>query len=119
MNEIHTATEQGDLERVKEILHHDPAQVHARTTEEGSGDQPLHLAAWQGKKKIAEALLDAGADINATGDGGRTPLFYAVEKNHPTLIKMLIDRGANVNVNNEARCSPLYIAAAVGDQKAV
>lgn len=99
-----------------EILNSAPSEVHARIEE---GDQPLHLAAWQGRKKIAEYLLDSGADINSHGHRGRTPLHYAVENDHPTIIKLLIERGADLNARTEPGCTALYLAASVGDETIV
>ncbi|MCH7726633.1 MAG: ankyrin repeat domain-containing protein [Planctomycetes bacterium] len=117
MNDIHKATERGKFDLVKEILDSDPTQVHARTTGLPPGDQPLHLAAWQGRKKIAEYLLDAGADINSRGESGRTPLHYAFEGPSQAIIKLLIERGADLNARMDVGCTALYLAASVGDEK--
>ena len=89
MNDIHKATERRKFQLVFEILQKDPSQVHARTTGLVPNNQPLHLAAWQGRKKLAKLILNAGADINARGDSGRTPLCYAVENDSAALIKLL------------------------------
>lgn len=99
------------------ILEKDPTQVHARTTGRVPHNQPLHLAAWQGRKKIAECLLNAGADIDSRGDGGRTPLHYAIEKRSQAMVKLLIDRGAELNARTEVGCTALYLAASVGDEE--
>ena len=117
MNDIHKATERRKFQLVFEILQKDPSQVHARTTGLVPNNQPLHLAAWQGRKKLAKLFLNAGADINARGDSGRTPLCYAVENDSAALIKLLIERGADLNIRPDAGCTPLYFAAAVGDVK--
>ena len=41
---------------------------------------PLHLAALNGQKKIAELLIAKGADVNAKDIGGETPLDWAARE---------------------------------------
>ena len=50
------------------------ADINAR---DRSGKTPLHLAAYGGKKRMAELLIASGADINARDDSGCTPLKAA------------------------------------------
>ena len=38
---------------------------------------PLHHAAFEGYKEVAELLIAKGADVNATADTGATPLGLA------------------------------------------
>ncbi len=47
------------------------------------------------------ALLDKGADVNATGDGaGVTPLIIAVARQQMATVKLLLSRGANIRVKD-------------------
>ncbi|MDE1045670.1 MAG: ankyrin repeat domain-containing protein, partial [Nitrospinaceae bacterium] len=41
------------------------------------GHTPLHQAALDGQKEIAELLIAEGADVNAKDRGGQTPLDWA------------------------------------------
>ena len=41
---------------------------------------PLHYAAANGHKEIAELLIEKGADLNAKNVVGMTPLHYATTK---------------------------------------
>ena len=50
--------------------------------------------------KVAEFLLDKGADITSRDMYGKDVLFYAVAKNNPRIIELLIDRGAIINASN-------------------
>ena len=43
------------------------------------GNTPLHCAAWIGAADVIATLLDAGADVHARNDGGRSPLHYAIQ----------------------------------------
>ena len=76
------------------------------------GFAPLHLAARQGYIDVANALLDAGADVNqrTTGDQS-TALVVAIVNGRFDLAKQLLDRGADPNLaqaNNGV--TPLYAA---------
>ena len=73
------------------------------------GLTPLLYAARQGYLESAEALLKAGADVNATSKGdGSSPLLMAVINGHFDLAKMLIDRGADVNAQSDQGVAPLF-----------
>jgi ankyrin repeat protein len=73
------------------------------------GLTPLLYAVRQGYHESAEALLKAGADVNAKSKGdGTTPLLMAVINGHFDLAKTLIDRGADVNAQSDQGVAPLY-----------
>ena len=63
----------------------------------------------RGHIATAEALIDAGADINQETEGdGTEPLLMATINGHFDLAMRLIERGADANVANEANATPLY-----------
>lgn len=68
---------------------------------EGPGGRttPLITAAYANSNvKIIKALLDAGANINASGTNSSTPLSSAIDKNpNPEIIKLLLARGAKMS----------------------
>lgn len=95
-----------------------PSMVDARRR---NGFTPLHLAAIHGHRGVAHALLDEGADIEAT-DGviGWTPLHCAADNGRSRVVSLLLERGANVNAQDgEVGWTPLHLAAMRGHQRVV
>jgi quinoprotein dehydrogenase-associated probable ABC transporter substrate-binding protein len=77
------------------------------------GLTPLAIAAQNGKIKAAQALVAAGADVNApVAKGGYTPLMLAAISGSTDLTAALIDHGAKVNAVNPGGVTALMIAAA-------
>jgi len=77
--------------------------------------------------KIAERLIDKGADVNATADIGyfvdSTPLMCAAGSGHVEMVKLLLDKGAKVNVASPSGmfsgCTALHRAAEAGHRNVV
>ena len=71
------------------------ADVNAR---DAGGATPLHLAAAQGFKSVAEVLLAAKADVNARDQRGDTPLHMAAAAGQTALVDLLLAHKAEVNI---------------------
>jgi ankyrin repeat protein len=76
----------------------------------GGGLTPLVFAAREGDIESAQALLDAGADVDQTTEYGWTPLLTAVNNRNYQLARYLVERGADVNAANKGGWTPLYLA---------
>ena len=64
-------------------------------------------------------LLDAGADIDATSQLGRTPLIVAAATSHSAdVVRLLLSRGANVNARDKLGITPLIAAANADNREA-
>lgn len=63
---------------------------------------------------IMDAMIAAGAEVNPTGEFGRSPLTYAIGKRDKVMFKALIARGADVNLKNSNGTTPLMVAAMSG-----
>jgi ankyrin repeat protein len=73
------------------------------------GLTPLLYAVRQGFHESVEALLAAGADVNAPSLGdGTTPLLMAIINGHFDLAKTLLEKGANPNTTSTQGVGPLY-----------
>ena len=54
-------------------------------------------AAAEGHAPVMRALIEAGADINATLTFGFTPFFFAVREGRIEAVRLLLERGIDVN----------------------
>jgi len=64
---------------------------------------------------IGELLLNAGCDVNAADNKGRTPLMYAAIFERPSVVNLLLKRGANINVKDHDGLSALDWAKKSGN----
>ena len=137
---IVVAVELGNIEAVKQHLN-DGTEVNAKG---GTGRTPLHWAAIEGHKEIAELLIAEGADVNAKDDDGYTPLDTAIRRKRPETADLLrkhggktgtihvvarngdlagvqahLDAGVDVNVKDKYGDTPLHEAARYGHEEIV
>ncbi|MDI1227883.1 MAG: ankyrin repeat domain-containing protein [bacterium] len=74
-------------------------------------DKKLRKAAKRGDAVEITRLLDAGADINATGGfWGNTALGWAADQGHLHSVQLLLERGAKIDEPNSLGWSPLVNA---------
>ncbi|MBV9575813.1 MAG: ankyrin repeat domain-containing protein, partial [Gammaproteobacteria bacterium] len=85
-----------------------------------TGDTPLHAAAILGHDAIAAALLDKGANINATSlSSSNTPLIYATKYGHTSTVELLIKNGAEIDKRSACGATPLLFAVENNNKEVV
>ncbi len=98
------AIRSGDLDALAELLGANPGLAAARLRDRCGSRTPLHVVTdWPGYfpngPEVARALLAAGADPNAAGEGGQfaeTPLHWAASSDDADVAEVLIDGGADI-----------------------
>ncbi len=118
---LHDAVIRGDLERISALLN-SGADVNAtiRSAENFSsewGATPLHLAARDGRRDIADTLLRAGANARAADARGATALHWGCGSSE--IASILASAGADPNARDVAGRSPLHWAANIGSAEGV
>lgn len=136
----------GDLAGVVRSLKNGAPVDVRNDREETRGMTPLMLAAEGGRLDVVEALLAAGADVNASDDPGgkpdpglrfvlreagldelnrakyrlnRTPLIFSAIGGHANVVSALLARGAKVNHKDYASCTALHVAARQGRHEVI
>jgi ankyrin repeat protein len=85
----------GTDETVKLLVEEFHADLSLRLV---TGSLPIHSAAIWDNSKGLELLVQAGSDINATNDSGRTPLHWAADRATTGAVKWLLDHGADDSI---------------------
>lgn len=98
-----------DMQLIKAIYENDIATVKAHidagadvNTCNVHGATLLAAAVVCGKNtEIVDLLIEAGANVNAKDESGRTPLFCATFLKKPEMAQVLVNAGADVNVQDK------------------
>jgi len=105
---LHFAAGSGDLQEVKRLL----AANEAVNAFDDLGLTPLHHAIRRGHLNVANALLLAGANVNAVDESkaGNTPLADVVGECSLEVAKFLLEHGADPRIPGTMQLTALYRA---------
>jgi ankyrin repeat protein len=113
---IADAAQRGDRDAVKALLK-EAADVNGA---QGDGMTGLHWAAIKGDAEMAQMLVYAGANVNATTRlGSYTPMFLAARQGQAAVIPVLVKAGAKATQTTTTGTTPLMVAAASGSAETV
>lgn len=110
------ASSLGNFERVKKLI--EEMNVSANVVDP-LGRRPILAALESGNLKIAEYLLDHGADINARDIRGNTALILAARFDRIKPFKFLLENKAQVNLVSDLGRSALFEASLVANLEMV
>ena len=143
--DIYSAIEEGNLEKVREYLENDPGLINQKNQglltplnlaaeknqpeiaafllEKGAdpaiGDRenslPIHLAAVSGSIPVVDLLLEKGVDVDSRDINQMTPLLFAVSRSQLEMANHLIQQGANVKAENISGMGVMHYAAYSGN----
>ena len=124
-NEGHTclmhAAWQGNIEIVRYLVGLPEVDLNRQSTAiaDASNHTALHLAVFRKHTDVMQVLIDAGADIDAQNNEGRSPLHSACKYGTLDVVKMLVRAGAGVRVTDNDGCTCLILAARCGHTETV
>jgi len=108
---LHEASCCGQLLATRWLLIHG-ADIRAK---DGACCEPLHLAALHGQARVAQALLDAAAHVDANHTrGGTKALSQAAFNGHPSVSATLLAARARVDAQDSLGMTALHYAALRG-----
>lgn len=112
---IQAAIDNASVARIRDLI---AAHPDCADKDLGNGMSPLLYAALSGYTNIAEALIAAGADVNAVrASDGVTPLIVASAKGHVSMVKLLLAHGADVSAYDAYGYFPLWYAFNQGNEE--
>jgi len=108
---LHQTIRKGDDAKIKELVQKIKVNLEA---EDAFEKKPLYVAALKNQVKIADTLLDCGANPNAKSNGN-TALEMVARQGNIEMLKLLLSRGAIIEAKS---CILLHAAAAsIKDQE--
>ncbi|GFR07832.1 BCL-6 corepressor [Trichonephila clavata] len=105
--QLHRAARLGYPQAVAYCLKSKCVSVNVR---DNAGYTPLHECCSRGHLDIARALLQYGADVNASAAGGIRPLHDAVENDHVEIVRLLLSYGADPTITTYSGLEPIKLA---------
>ena len=114
---LHLAAAFADEDTVHLLLSRG-ADAHARSHND-LGNQPLHACVARfGSLASARALIEGGADVNATQSGGITPLHLTAAQGKTEMLQLLLRHGASPSARTDEGKLPLDLARERGHTQA-
>ena len=108
------------LFRASAVMYPDkPPTVIAVDSRDVDGDTPLHKAVMWGDRYAVQALIEAGAQVDAQGDMGCTPLYLATLRDDVQVAQTLLNHGANPDIPSELGGTPRSLASDRGNSSMV
>ena len=116
-NIVNSSVEEPTIDLITAVIENDRDTVSQHSAygsdlnvQDGTfSNTPLNFAGIYGLTDIANALVDAGADLNLINDDNFTPLCNAAAWGHTSVVTILLDAGADLS----AKCFETQIGVSV------
>lgn len=108
-----TDEEQQEIRRVEVMLQNSPDLINAPIPGP-NGYTPLLQAANKGQLRVAQFLLEHGANLNSRLPNGDTPLILAATSGHKAMVELLLKHGAEPDTRGWKGYTALHAAASRG-----
>ncbi|XP_015230611.1 PREDICTED: ankyrin repeat and SAM domain-containing protein 3 isoform X3 [Cyprinodon variegatus] len=115
--DLHTACSIGQYDVVAECVKN-RREVDLDRKNKG-GWTPLMYASYIGHDNIANLLLEAGVDVNATTPRGLTPLMLAASCGNESIAYFLLQQGAELELRDTRGWTALFHCTSTGHQQMV
>ena len=116
VSSVADAAQRGDEAAVRALI---DQGANVRTAH-SDGMTALHWAAFHSHVEIADALVDAGANVDAvTRIGRHTPVHVASANGHAEMVRVLVEAGCDPTARTSTGTTPLHLAARAGSAEAV
>jgi ankyrin repeat protein len=102
-----TAAEEGNLEKLKEMIEKHPNFLHVRDQDNYT---PLHRAAYNNHVDVCRYLLSIGANPEAKTEDGWTVLHCAACWANFEIVGVLLSHSVDVNARSNGSLTPLHLA---------
>jgi ankyrin repeat protein len=112
---MHNAIEKNDVATIRALL-----KAHANpNARRDTRASPTYLtqAARLGRVETVNALITAGADVNAPDGDNMTPLMHASQNGHANIVDVLLRANADLTETNRWGGTALDIATEAGHHK--
>jgi len=113
-NDLRAAIEKGNITAI-DAAKARGVNLNAPLDAGRGGLTPLMHACCTGRADVVEALIKAGANVNARTSEGRTALMFAAGWGNAATVKALLDAGARENERADDGMTALMFAAARGE----
>ncbi|XP_072007198.1 uncharacterized protein [Engystomops pustulosus] len=108
---LHTCCRKRDVDIAKLLVEYG-ASVDVQN---GEGQTPLHVAAWEGDEMTVKFLHQCKANPNLTDEMDRSPLHIAAERGHTGIVEILTDKfRSNVLARTKDGDTLMHIASQCG-----
>ena len=116
-NTVNSSAEEPTIDLITAVIDNDLESVNQHiaygsdlNVQDGAfSNTPLNFASIYGLTDIANALVDAGADLNLINSDNFTPLCNAAAWGHTNVVTILLDAGADLS----AKCFETQIGVSV------